>query len=95
MVRDRCGPFHRPTQSERAEFLACLALVAGAMLLNSYVATIEDDWPGGFNNPDPQPSNAQRRVAQITEGVLRILFGKSVDLLNSCSHGGRRHSNSC
>jgi hypothetical protein len=58
-------------------FWACLALVVGAMLFNGYIATIEDDWPGGFNNPDPQPSNAQRRVAQITEHVLRSLFGKS------------------
>jgi len=58
-------------------FWACLALVVNAMLLNGYIATIEDDWPGGFNNPDPQPSNAQRRVAQITERVLRSLFGKS------------------
>jgi hypothetical protein len=58
-------------------FWACLAPFVGAMLLNGYVATIEDDWPGGFNIPDPQPSNAQRRVAQITERVLRSLFGKS------------------
>lgn len=55
-------------------FWACLVLVVGAMLLNGYIATIEDDWPGGFNNPDPPPSNTQRRVAQVTERVLRSLF---------------------
>ena len=57
-------------------FWACLALVVGAMLLNGHIATIEDDWPGGFNNPDPQPSNAQRQIAQVTESVLRSLLGK-------------------
>ena len=55
-------------------FWACLVLVVGAMLLNGYIATIEDDWPGGFNNPDPPLSTTQRRVAQATERVLRILF---------------------
>jgi hypothetical protein len=56
------------------DFWACLVLVVGAMLLNGYIATIEDDWPGGFNNPDPLPSQHQRRVAQVTERVLRSLF---------------------
>ena len=27
-------------------------IVAGAMLINGWVATFEDDLPGGFNNPD-------------------------------------------
>ena len=77
MVRDRCGTFHRPIQSERAEFLGVLGSGCRCDALNGYIATIEDDWPGGFNNPDPQPSSAQRRIAQITELVLRSLFGKS------------------
>ena len=27
-------------------------MLAGAILLNGWVATLEDDLPGGFNNPD-------------------------------------------
>jgi hypothetical protein len=32
-------------------FWTCLILVVSAMLLNGYLATVEDDWPGGFNKP--------------------------------------------
>ncbi|MGO8934106.1 MAG: hypothetical protein ACLQDA_10385 [Terracidiphilus sp.] len=31
---------------------ACLGMVAGAVVINGLVATLEDDQPGGFNNPD-------------------------------------------
>jgi hypothetical protein len=29
-------------------FWICLAIAIGSMLLNGYLATVEDDWPGGF-----------------------------------------------
>jgi hypothetical protein len=35
------------------------AIVAGALLVNGIVAAIEDECPGGFNNPKPNRSTAQ------------------------------------
>ena len=32
-------------------FWACLELVVFGILINGIIATIEDDMPGGFNNP--------------------------------------------
>jgi hypothetical protein len=55
-------------------FWVALVLVIGAMLVNGYIAAIEDDWPGGFNNPDPPPGNTQRWVAQVTERMLLNLY---------------------
>jgi hypothetical protein len=34
-------------------FWACLAIVVVAILLNGVIAMIEDEMPGGFNNPNP------------------------------------------
>jgi hypothetical protein len=34
-------------------------IVAGAMLVNGIVAAIEDEGPGGFNNPKPKHSTPQ------------------------------------
>ena len=33
-------------------YLVAFAIVVGAILINGWVATLEDDLPGGFNNPD-------------------------------------------
>jgi hypothetical protein len=33
-------------------FLAVAAIVTAAILINGLIATLEDDMPGGFNNPD-------------------------------------------
>jgi hypothetical protein len=55
-------------------FWICLVVVFFAMLLNGYIATIEDEWPGGFNNPEPEISETQQRVAKATERRLRVLI---------------------
>ena len=55
-------------------FWISLVMVVCAMLLNGYIATIEDDWPGGFNNPDTEISVTQQRVAKATERILRVLI---------------------
>jgi len=34
-------------------FWACLALVVFAILVNGLIAAVEDELPGGFNNPKP------------------------------------------
>lgn len=58
----------------KLNFWACLVIVVGAMLLNGYVATVEDEWPGSFNNPEPAPpSDLRRRVAKSTEWLLRAI----------------------
>ncbi len=54
-------------------FWICLLMVLGGILLNGYIATVEDDWPGGFNNPGPEISETQERVAKATERLLRAL----------------------
>lgn len=33
-------------------FWAVLAIIVGSVLINGLVATVEDDLPGGFNNPN-------------------------------------------
>jgi hypothetical protein len=35
-------------------FWYAVAIGAGALLLNGIVATVEDESPGGFNNPKPE-----------------------------------------
>jgi len=36
-----------------------VAIGAGALLVNGIIATVEDDMPGGFNNPKPKRSNTE------------------------------------
>ena len=45
-------------------------IVAGAILINGWVATLEDDLPGGFNNPD---GTHTPRYAVVTGWVIRAL----------------------
>jgi hypothetical protein len=45
-------------------------IVAGAILINGWVATLEDDLPGGFNNPD---GTHTPRYAVVTGWVVRAL----------------------
>lgn len=52
----------------------CFVISIGA-ILNGYIATVEDDRPGGFNNPNPGPSETEERVAKITERFLRTVLG--------------------
>lgn len=52
----------------------CLVLAIAGMALNGYIATIEDDWPGGFNNPEPADSKTQKKIAKAMETILLRLF---------------------
>ncbi len=45
-------------------------IVAGAIVINGWVATLEDDLPGGFNNPDG--STTPRYAIAVSWG-LRVL----------------------
>lgn len=46
------------------------AIVAGALVVNGWVATLEDDLPGGFNNPD---GTCTPKYAVISGWVVRGL----------------------
>lgn len=54
----------------RLEFWWAFLIVAGAILVNGWVATLEDDLPGGFNNPD---GTSTPRYAVVTGWVIRSL----------------------
>jgi hypothetical protein len=51
-------------------FWWAFVIVAGALVVNGWVANLEDDLPGGFNNPD---GAAIPRYAAITGWVVRGL----------------------
>ena len=51
-------------------FWWAFAVLAVAILVNGLIATIEDDLPGGFNNPD---GSATPRYAVAAGWGLRIL----------------------
>ena len=51
----------------------CFGLVVVAMLVNGIIATIEDEMPGGFHNPEPETPQTQARVARATERYLRAV----------------------
>jgi hypothetical protein len=55
----------------KLNFWLCLGIVVGAVLINGWVATLEDDLPGGFNNPDGKHTP---RYAVITGWVVRGLL---------------------
>jgi hypothetical protein len=44
----------------KLNFWACLGMTAGAVVVNGLVATLEDDLPGGFNNPDGEAHSEVR-----------------------------------
>jgi len=51
-------------------FWWAFAIVAVATLINGFVATLEDDLPGGFNNPD---GTQTPKYAVVTGWALRII----------------------
>jgi hypothetical protein len=53
-------------------FWWAFAICGAAILINGWVATLEDDLPGGFNNPD---GTRTPRYAVITGWVVRVLGG--------------------
>ena len=51
-------------------FWWAFVIVAAAILINGWVATLEDDLPGGFNSPD---GTHTPRYAVVTGWVIRGL----------------------
>jgi hypothetical protein len=49
-------------------YWATMAILVGASLLNGFVAAVEDDIPGGFNNPD---GTATPRYVVVLKWVFR------------------------
>jgi hypothetical protein len=49
-------------------YWATVGVLGGACLANGFVATLEDDVPGGFNNPD---GNATPRYVVVLKWVFR------------------------
>lgn len=50
------------------------AIVAGAVLINGFVATLEDDLPGGFNNPDGSQTPRYAKVTGIEVRSILVVF---------------------
>ena len=55
----------------KLNFWLCLGITVVAFVVNGWVATLEDDLPGGFNNLDGKHTP---RYAVITGWVLRGLL---------------------
>lgn len=55
--------------------LPTFVVLVASVLVNGFVATLEDDLPGGFDNPDgtETPRYAQR-IVRITRWILAILL---------------------
>jgi hypothetical protein len=51
-----------------------VAIAIAAILLNGLVATVEDNMPGGFNNPDGRVSP---RSSRMVAWAVRVLGGSS------------------
>lgn|ERR1700674_3204519 len=52
----------------KLNFWLCLGITVVAFVVNGWVATLEDDLPGGFNNPDGKHTP---RYAVITGWIVR------------------------
>ncbi len=58
------------------------AMVVGAIMINGVIATIEDDLPGGFNNPDGTDTPSYiHKITWIVMGILLLIVGITVLLL--------------
>jgi hypothetical protein len=55
-----------------------LLIAAGAILLNGLVATLEDDLPGGFNNPDGSGTPQYVHRVRWTGGLLTFVVAFAV-----------------
>ena len=52
------------------------AIVVAAFLINGFVAVVEDDLPGGFNNPDGTDTPAYiSKVTWVIRGVGLLALG--------------------
>ncbi len=58
------------------------AMTAGAIIINGIIATIEDDLPGGFNNPDGTDTPSYiNKITWIVVGILLLIVGIMVFIL--------------
>ena len=58
------------------------AMAVGAIMINGVIATIEDDLPGGFNNPDGMHTPSYiNKITWIIMGILLLTVGITVVLL--------------
>ena len=53
-------------------FIPAFAIVVVAVLVNGLLATVEDDLPGGFNNPDGSATPPYVAVVRSTFAVLSL-----------------------
>ncbi len=51
--------------------IPALAILVAAVLVNGFIATLEDDLPGGFNNPDGQSTPTYASL--VSSGVKWLL----------------------
>ena len=57
-------------------YWASFLIVGGAILVNGVVATVEDDLPGGFNNPDG--TDTPRYISYFSwmgRGLMLVVIG--------------------
>jgi hypothetical protein len=54
-------------------FLLCPAITGGALLVNGWVATLEDDLPGGFNDPDGKRTPNYANLTWVVQAVGAVL----------------------
>ena len=45
-------------------FLPALGISVAAILINGVIATIDDEMPDGFNNPDTENEQASKKTSQ-------------------------------
>jgi hypothetical protein len=50
-------------------FWLCLAITGGALLVNGWLATLEDDLPGGFNDPDGKRTPRYAIITWVVRAV--------------------------
>jgi hypothetical protein len=59
----------------RLPFWWAFLIVAGAILVNGWVATLEDDLPGGFDNPDGTHTPRYVRVVTWVVRTIEVILG--------------------
>ncbi len=58
------------------------AMAVGAIMINGVIATIEDDLPDGFNNPDGTDTPSYiNKITWIIMGILLLIVGIMVVFL--------------
>lgn len=55
-------------------FWHAIAIALAALVINGLIATVEDDSPGGFNNPDGTATPRYVTVLTIIGRLLLIVF---------------------